>query len=354
MNKYFSILLVLISISLVMASRVFSAPPGSCGYHADAYIGLQLTQLTQQLETTGLIGRIHGAVPSAQLFVLSVREPNNFFNHQEFSLLPTNDATRNAFNKLNRHDRICVQGNFISNPSPQKHVAAKSIKVLEPWKGSDHVSGYTRNVSVPAELRKQTSLVGKVHAIAAEGQILVVEYKGGILPIFLKSTQYTKDLYRGDIIRLSYTIQSHPLRPTHLQLNLTAQQPIEVLDAIASWHGKTKTLSGKLIKFPRSPQLNFDVYAVEVETQGIKRDFTLVNLEDAKQFQAIRDRLSKIWESQARTAVPGRNMLINPNIMITASGRVNIVSPEQANPQILLNKVDDIQATYSGSSPARQ
>jgi hypothetical protein len=337
-----------------MASHVFSATPETCGYHADAYTGLQLTRLAQQLETTGLIGRIHGAVPSSQLFVLSVREPNNFFNHQEFSLLPSDTTTRNAFSKINRHDRVCVQGNFIPNPSPQKHVAVKSIKVLEPWKGSAQVSGYTRNIDVPAKLRKQTSLVGKVHAIAAEGKILVVEYQDGVLPIFVKSTQYTKDLYRGDIMRFSYTIQNNPQRPTHLQLDLNAKQPIEVLDAIASWHDKTKTLSGKLIKFPRSPQLNFDVYAIEVETQGIKRDFTLVNFEDAKQFQAIRDKLSKIWDSQAKTAVPGRNMLINSNVTITASGRVNIVSPEQANPQVLLNTADDIQVAYPGASPTQR
>jgi hypothetical protein len=337
-----------------MASHVFSATPETCRYHADAYTGLQLTRLAQQLETTGLIGRIHGAVPSSQLFVLSVREPDNFFSHREFSLLPSDATTRNAFSQINRHDRVCVRGNFIPNPSPQKHVAVKSIKVLEPWKGSAQVSGYTRNIGVPAALRKQTSLVGKVHAIAAEGQILVVEYKDGVLPIFVKSTQYTKDLYRGDIIRLSYIIQSNPQQPTHLQLDLNAKQPIKVLDAIASWHGKTKTLSGELIKFPRSPQLNFDVYAIEVETQGIKRDFTLVNFEDAKQFQAIRDKLSKIWDSQAKTAMPGRNMLINPNVTIAASGRVNIVSPEQANPQILLNGVDDIQATYPGPSPTQR
>jgi hypothetical protein len=342
-NKSLHLLFVVVGIVVVTTFGIFSSAADQCSYHANAYQGLQLPQLTRELETTGLIGRIHGAVSPAQLFVMSVREPDNFFNHREFSLLATDNATLNSLSQVDRHDRVCVQGRFIANPSPQKHIAVKSIKTLESSTGRKGFPDYARATLLPAALKQQTDFVGKVHAIDAGGQILVVEYQDQVFPIFVNSTEYTKGLYRGDIIRLAYQIQERPQQPTHLQLNLEAKPPIAVIDAIASWHQQQKTLAGALVKFPKSPQLNFDVYAIEVETQGVKRDFTLVNFENMQEFQKIRDKLAKIWDGHTQTIKLGRNMLINPQVVIEAKGRVNIVSPEQANPQILLNTAADIQ-----------
>ena len=110
----------------------------------------------------------------------------------------------------------------------------------------------------------------------------------------------------------------------------------------ATWHQKEKTLTGKLVKFPQSPQLNFDVYGIEIETQGIKRTFTLVNFDDINEFERIREKLASIWDNHLETAVSGRNMQINPEVTVKVKGRLNIVSPEQANPQILLDSVEDI------------
>ena len=161
-----------------------------------------------------------------------------------------------------------------------KHVWMKSIEVLESWTGLEEFPPYERASEPPAELANQTQFVGKVHAIGEAGRVLVVEYKDGVFPIFVEAAEYTQGLYRGDIIRLNYQIQARPQQPTHLRLNLEAAQPIEVIDAIANWREQRKTLVGKLVKFPQSPQLNFDVYAIEVETQGIKRTFTLVNFDE--------------------------------------------------------------------------
>lgn len=342
-KKHQKILIIFFGIFFVIALRIFSSAAESCSYNAEAYEGLELTQLSQELENTGLIGRIHGAASTAQLFVMSVREPKNFFNHREFSLVANDELTRNTLSQVNRHDLVCVQGNFMANPSPQKHVWVKSIEVLESWSGLENFPPYERTSELPAELVNQTQFVGKVHAIGESGRILVVEYKDGVFPIFVEATEYTQGLFRGDIIRLSYKIQTRPQQPTHLQLNLEAEQPIEVIDAIADWHQQRKTLAGKLVKFPQSPQLNFDVYAIEVETKGIKRTFTLVNFDNTNEFQHIREKLATLWDSHLETAISGRNMLINPEVIIEASGRLNVISPEQANPQILLDSVEDIR-----------
>ena len=346
-RKYQIILSILFGIFLVTSLSVFSSPAKSCSYHDKAYEGLELPQLSQELENTGLIGRIHGAASNAKLFVLSVREPTNFFNHREFSLLASDDRTLSTLSQLNRHDLVCIQGNFIANASPQKHIRVKSMEVLESWSKPEDLPPYERASGIPEELINQTQFTGKVHAIGEAGQVLVVEYQESLFPIFAQATEYTKGLYRGDIIRLSYKIQQRPKEPIHLELDLQAEQPIEVIDAIVDWHQQRKTLAGKLVKFPQSPQLKFDVYAIEVETKGIQRTFTLINFNNVNEFQRIRKKLASIWDRNLETAISGRNMQINPNLIIEASGKLNIVSPEQANPQILLDSVEDIQIKSS-------
>ena len=81
---------------------------------------------------------------------------------------------------------------------------------------------------------------------------------------------------------------------------------------------------------------------MEVETQGIQRYFTLLNFRDMVAFQEIREKLAKIWDENAATAISGRNMLINPEVTIQASGLINIISTEQANPQILLDSAEQV------------
>ena len=343
----FLLLVWLIALAIWLLYRlVFYIPPATaspCSYNTQAYQGLKLTNLSQELENTGLLGRIHGAAASSQMFVLSVREPDNFFHHREFSLLPSNETTLKALGQVKRHDRVCVRGRFLDNPSPQKHILVESVMAWKWESGLAEFPPYEREVEIPTELINQTSFVGKVHAVGEEGRVLVVEYKDIVLPVFVESPEQTKGLFRGDIIRLSYNVQEWPQRPMHLRLNLSAAKPIEVIDALATWHGQKKVLSGNLVKFPQSPQLKFDVYALEVKTQGVKRYFTLVNFEDLKEFQNIRNKLAQIWDEKKQTARAGRNLLLNPDVVMEAHGRINIVSPQQANPQILLETAEDLR-----------
>ena len=341
-KKYLYALLICFSLILVTVPKVLSSSSDSCTYHAEAYQGLEINNLAQELTSTGLIGRIHGAAGTSQMFVMAVREPDNFFSHREFSLIPSSESTTNTLSQLNRHDLVCVQGNIISNRSPQKHIALNSVRVLEKWQQPEGFEPYERQADLPTELKEQTSFIGKVHAIGAEGKILVMGYQDLVMPIYVTEPKYTKNLYRGDIIKLNYQVQSYPQRPLHLQLDST-NKPIEMIDAIASINNKPQTLTGSLVKFPQSPQLKFDVYAMEVDIRGIKRYFTLVNFDDMAKFQDIREKLAKIWDDNAVTAISGRNMLINPEVTIEATGLGNIVSPEQANPQILLESAEQIR-----------
>ena len=340
-KKYLYALLICLSLMTVILPRV-AYSNSTCEYHPEAYQGLEIDKLTQELNSTGLIGRVHGAADTSQMFVMSVREPDNFFSHREFSLVPTSEPTSTTLNRLNRHDLVCVRGDLLANPSPQKHIALNTIEVMEEWQQPEFTP-YERQTDLPAKLKKQSSFVGKVHAIGEGGKILVMGYEDLVLPMYVTDTKYTQDLYRGDIVKLNYQLQSYPQRPLHLQLDTTVEQPIEMIDAIATWHDRPQTLIGSLVKFPQSPQLKFDVYALEVDTQGIKRYFTLINFEDMAKFEDIRQKLAKIWDENANTAKSGRNMLINPNVTIEATGLGNIISPEQANPQILLESAEQIR-----------
>ncbi len=346
-KKYFYVLLIcLFLIGAIVPTSVNSAPD-TCEYNQQAYQNLEISKLSQELNNTGLIGRIHGSAGQSQMFVMSVREPNNFFSHREFSLIPKDATTADTLSKSNRHDLVCIRGEIIANPSPQKHIALNSVKIIQPWQQPEGFEPYKRQENLPQELEEQTSFVGKVHAIGEDGKVLVVEYRDGVMPVFVTETEYTQGLYRGDIVKLAYQIQYNPQRPVHLQLDTTVAKPLEVLDAIAAWNGQPQTLTGNLVKFPQSPQLKFDVYAMEVDTLGIKRYFTLINFEDTNEFEKIRLKLESIWNENADTAISGRNMLINPAVTIEAQGIANIISTEQANPQILLDSAEGVRQLAS-------
>ena len=175
-KKYLYALLIGLIALTVIFPKVLSSNEPICRYHPEAYQGLELRQLSEELTNTGLIGRIHGAASQSQMFVMSVREPNNFFSHREFSLLTNDRKNLNALTQVNRHDLVCIQGYFLPNPSPQQHITVNSIQVLEPWSPPEGFTPYQREVVLTSELRDQSSLLGKVHAIAAQGKILFEDF----------------------------------------------------------------------------------------------------------------------------------------------------------------------------------
>ncbi|MCC0177626.1 hypothetical protein I4641_11615 [Waterburya agarophytonicola K14] len=190
-KKYLYALLICLSIVGFIVPKVAKSSATACVYNLEAYRGLEMTQLSQELNNTGLIVRIHGAAASSQMFVMSVREPDNFFNHREFSLLAENLETIDTLKKINRHDLVCVGGNIITNSSPQVHIKVSSIQVLEPWQQPKGFAPYKRQHNLLQELKEQNSFIGKVHAIGEEGKILVAGYKDLVIPLFVSATEYT-------------------------------------------------------------------------------------------------------------------------------------------------------------------
>jgi hypothetical protein len=311
---------------------------------------INLAELEKALLGDGLTVWIHGAAPEFEQYVFTYRDANDFFVYQDFSLLAASDQVRQVLQNVGRHDQVKIKGSFGQNPSPQKHIVVTDLQVVKKfdpttqptWPGN--IPPYQHTTQLPSDLLGKNEMLAVVHAAPENGGVVVVEYGDAVVPVFVENNTLTKNLYRGDKVKLHYQVMKFPKKPTHLKLDTSVAKPIDVIDSMVAWHERPVTLEGSLVYFVRSPQIRFDVYALQtVDKDGLKRNFTLVNLSDMQVFQSIIAKLEKVWKEKGTTAVNGRNCLINHQIRVRAKGLANVISPAQANPQILLDSANDIE-----------
>ena len=313
----------------------------ACSHGAMA---VDLNQVQKELATTGAVGWVHGSVADRQLYAFTYRNSQNFFDYVVMSLVSQDPGITHQLAALTRHDKVRIKGSFMDNPSPQKHILVTSIETVAPYHSSYPVDPYDHQTRIPADLQGKDSGTFLVHAVAANGQILVAEYGDAIVPFFVKNGDLTKALFRGDLVQLQFKIQDWPDEPIHLDLNETAPQPVQVLDSIQSKNGKAGSVEGALILFPKSPEIKFNVFAVqELLPAGLSRQYTLVNFSDPNVFAQIRNKLQKAWDQYPNAYVNGRNKLVSTKLTVKATGIFNEVDPSQANPQILLKSADSVQ-----------
>jgi hypothetical protein len=304
---------------------------------------IDVNELEKELTTTGLHGWLHGAAGDFDQFVFTWRDPKDFFTYMEFSLVVKDAQLMQQLHSMKRHDEVVIHGVFKDNPSPQKHIELHDLTVVKPYESGVSAPPYHRVAKLPDDLLGKSELDGVVHAVAAQGGILVIEYKDAVVPVFVENNQYTQNLYRGDKIHLHYTLLPFPKHPTHLTLDTSAAKPLVVTDSLVAQHGKKMTLEGILGFFPKSPEINMDVYSLQVtDAQNLKRNYTLVNLDDDQIFLAVQGKAAKLWQAGKATLEDGRNMYINRQIKLRVTGTVNEICPNQANPQISLSSVDDL------------
>lgn len=314
----------------------------SCATFAE----IPISEIEEKLATTGLEVWVHGAVPSHGLYVVSYRRPDNFFVFLDLSIYADSPQAKAALESSKRHDRVKVWGKLDNGKTSQPHIAAETITLMERFTGLDPYPPYQREVTIPNALNGKTSFIGKVHALFNDGEILVVEYQDAVLPVFVKAPlrRFTKDLYRGDKVELQFTIQKGPRKPTHLNLNGGAADPLKVLKSAHKEHGQMQVREGQLVMFPKSPQVQFNVFALRQDIgDGVMLEYTLVNFENPELFKQIRMKLQAAWDKKTDSIRNGRNKLINPQIRVRAKGMINVVDPNQANPQVLLESLDDIE-----------
>ena len=302
-------------------------------------------ELEKQLKAEGLKGWIHGASQPLNLYVFTYRTPGDFFSHSEFPLVAGNESVEKALASLGRHDEVNLKGQFIQNGAPIKHIFVEALSIIKKYESpSQAPEPYLYEANLHKDLLGQKELLGKVHAITNEGKVLVVEYKDAVVPVVVGKPELTKKLFRNDKIQLKIQVRSFPEQPTHVSLDLSQPEPIKVLDSMVSWHGRKGSVEGTLVMFPKSPQVIFNVFALQVkDEQGVLREFTLVNFENTSLFEKIREKLQGIWDSDTGHVENGRNKLVNRNLKLRASGTFNVVDPGQANPQVLLESPESIE-----------
>ncbi|MFL5815307.1 MAG: hypothetical protein ACJ763_17150 [Bdellovibrionia bacterium] len=312
-------------------------------------LGVDMALIEKQLTTTGVEGWIHGGFAAPGYYVFTYRNPGDFFDYVEMSLITEDAAITRQLEGLKRHDKIRVKGEFLKNPSPQKHIKAHSIEVIQtyqnPYPMEDHIYG----ASVPADLARKSSAPFLVHAVAGDGHILVVEYNDVVLPVYVKNAKLAQGLFRGDIVELKFRVRDEPDQPLHLSLEEKDPEPLKVIESIRSIHGKKGTIEGALILFPKSPEILFNVFAVQqllpTPSGELSRQFTLVNFDSPEEFAKIRKKLQNAWDRYSGEYTNGRNKLVSKVIRVKATGTFNEVSENQANPQILLDSADSIEIT---------
>jgi len=289
-------------------------------------------------------GEVHGAFPALNLYVFTYRNPKDFFDYVEVSMVAGNPELAATLASLHRHDRVRIEGALIDNRSNQMHVELRSLEVVKKYEASPEMPSYDYKASIPDELRDKDNELFLVHAVNAGGTVLVVEREDVVLPVYVRRPELTRNLARNDVVRLYYEIRSRPDRPVHLQLK-DIERPVEVVDSVMALHGMPASVEGALVLFPKSPQVLFNVFAVLQELPGnTQRQFTLANFDDPAKFAAIRKKLQDAWDAAGpQAAVSGRNKLISTKVRVRATGTYNEIDPNQANAQIVLAGPDDIQ-----------
>jgi hypothetical protein len=304
--------------------------------------GIDLQAFETALTGDGVDGWIHGRLGPLAVFVF--RENGNFFRYALFPMVSHVPAIKAELQRLKRHDKIRIKGAFIDNGAPQKHIYVTELVVLERWDGGggETVPPYEYEAKIPDELLGRREFIGKVHFAVPDGSMIVTEYKDVVIPV-VGISGFAQSLYRGDKIKVRYIIQGHPGRPLHLALDPESAEPLTVISHIRDLHGLAACVEGHLVKFPRSPEVQFDVFALQnTDSDSYTLDYTLVNFEDPEIFKAIRAKAAAAWDRHPGTVINGRNKLINPRIGVRACGTLNMQSPSQANPQILLKSLDDL------------
>lgn len=314
---------------------------------------IDLTELEKQIKADGIEGEVHGAAHDYKQYVFTYRDPKNFFNAVQLPLLSRKDEIVAVLKTLQRHDRVKVWGEFKDLSAPQRHIALSKVEVVK--KTEVTLPEYHREAPLPADLNGKKTIRALVHAVEDDGKILVLDYNGSVVPLFTtvekeegktedKST-LAKDLYRNDSVELDFVIQAHPKMPVHVRFSADSETPLRVLKSLVKEHDQEGTREGNLVLFPKNPQVKFNVFALEYENEfGLKHNYTLLNFDNADLFKQIREKLQAAWDAGPQDAiVNGRNKAINPKVRIRAKGKFNMVDPGQANPQIVLEKLEDLE-----------
>jgi hypothetical protein len=318
-----------------------------------------IVDIDKQLKGDGVTGRIHGADSKSGLMVFNYfKMTESILSSVNLSVIAGNDDAQKILDTVKRHDKVLIKGRIKNLNNPQPHIIAESVEIKQPYKpeGTVPEKAFEKQTKLPEELKGKTEATFLVHANVEKGKAIVLEYKDQLLMLISKDASLTENLWRGDKVKLQYNLREFPGQPTHLMLNTKpteGKKPVEMLDQLGGPdRGNPEkpapmiTQEGALVKFPKSPAINRDIWAIEQKDPdgGASRYFTLVNFEIEGEFDRIGKVCRELWDTANKPTdiLDGRNKQIHKTIRIKVSGKLNVEDPNQANAQIFL-KADEIQ-----------
>lgn len=314
----------------------------------------------------GLAGSIHGGVAEGNLFVLV--HGKSLFDQERLAMIPVFESVRSDLAKGIRGQKLKVWGNLIAKATPQRHILVRKVELGEKWdpkvdfEFEDYPAKPIEKLS--EELEKKVEVVGIVHAVLHDGKVVVIEIDGNKKPLRVNDPSFTKDLYRDDVVKVRYLLQSRPLQePKHMVLDTSdpeKKKPVEVLDSIGDLNGvvldgsdpEKKQIEGNLVWFPKSPFASRDVWGVrqmDVGQKGIDRFLAVINFADEEERKKVEEKCRKLWDEEKALKRKGfvrrgdGSSFFNRNIRIRINkGTVHVFSRNQGNP-ILDLKAEDIE-----------
>ncbi|MEM7646592.1 MAG: hypothetical protein AAF203_06770, partial [Pseudomonadota bacterium] len=237
---------------------------------------IDMKEIENQLLGDGLGGWVHSAVKDQRLFVFTWRSPKSFFVNVQLPMFSEDADVLKKMAQLRRHDRIKLKGFFAPGKAPIEHINVTELEIVQKYTGP--TDDYQYDATIPEEVMKGTEMEAKVHVVANDGSVLVVEKGDRVFPVFNSNPELASCLYRNDKVSLKYKVRNFPKRPSHLEVDVSVANPVEILERIVDGHGEPLELEGSLVMFPQSPQIKFDVYAIRVQDPAnLQRNFTFMS-----------------------------------------------------------------------------
>ena len=90
---------------------------------------------------------------------------------------------------------------------------------------------------------------------------------------------------------------------------------------IATQNGKSIQPCGPLVLYVKSPEIMFNVFALQHDLgDDLAWTYTLVSM-DKKVFEEIRAKAQAVWDANQSSIIRGRGFYVNPKIIACAKGQ---------------------------------
>lgn len=292
---------------------------------------------------SGLAGVAHGLGEGRNAAVMTVMAQGDFFGGRQLNLIPNNVQIKEQLSSIGRNDKICVRGELTRYSPEQAHVVVNELTVLESWHMPyAELPPYEYKSPSIEDLPDSGVLDAQVHAIG-EG-MLILEAGDRVIPLVIRNPAFIPaDLYRFDRIQVAYGKKVRHGGVSHLLLDETLSPAIEVIESLRTAHGTETSVTGHLVLFPKSPLITRDIFGIGTTSDGQTINYTVVNFSNMEVFEAVQKKLQDLWKAHESDVVRGRNYFLIPDLQVTARGRLNVQSPSQANPQIIVEDVASVE-----------